>query len=77
MRLVAEIEGDLAAGVRLYPERVVSNDGITIIEGRFVNPPESPNHCPPGIALVLLGDTDRASRIHLHLSPRLPRTDDA
>src|SRR6185369_15884483 len=30
--LAAEIEADLAAGVRMRPERVMTNDGIAIIE---------------------------------------------
>lgn len=74
--LAAEIEADLAAGVRMRPERVMTNDGIAIIEGRFVNPPEAPHHCPPGIALVFLGTGERASRVHLHLAPRPPRASD-
>ncbi len=74
--LAAEIESDLAAGVRLDIERVMTNDGIAVVEGRFANPPESPHHCPPGIALVLFGANARASRIHLHLAPHVPRADD-
>lgn len=71
--LAAEVESDLAAGVLLHPERVMSSEGITIVEGRFANPPESPDHCPPGAAFVVFGRGDRASRLHLHLAPRLPR----
>lgn len=71
--LAAEIDGDLAAGVRLDPTRVLASDGIAVLEGRFVNPPESPDHCPPGIAVALFGIDERASRIRLHLSPRPPR----
>jgi RNA polymerase sigma factor (sigma-70 family) len=74
--LAAEVEGDLAAGVHLVPERVMSAEGVTVVEGRFVNPPESREHCPPGAAFVLFDADDRASRIHLHLAPRLPRLDD-
>jgi RNA polymerase sigma-70 factor (ECF subfamily) len=54
---------------------VISAEGIAIVEGRFLNPPESPDHCPPGIALVLFGDEDRAERVHLHLSPRPPASE--
>ena len=71
--LAAEIESDLAAGVRLHAERVITHDGIAVVEGRFVNPPHAPNHCPPGVALVVFDGDDLASRIRLHLSPRLPR----
>ena len=71
--LAAEIDGDLFAGVRLDVERVVGSGGITVVEARFVNPSSAPDHCPPGIALVLAGLAERPSGIHLHLAPRPPR----
>jgi len=74
--LVAEIEGDLAVGVRIDLERVMTNDGIAVVEGRFVNPPEAPDHCPPGVALVMFGSDRRTSAIRLHLAPRAPRPDE-
>jgi len=74
--LAAEIEDDLDAGVRLEPERVLSGNGIEILEGRFVNPPENPHHCPPGIAVVLFGDDDKKSGARLHVANRLPRADE-
>jgi RNA polymerase sigma-70 factor (ECF subfamily) len=72
--LAAEIEGDLAAGVRLDVSRVLANEGVVVVEGRFANPPESPDHCPPGIALVLFESDARARGIRMHLAPRPPRT---
>ena len=74
--LVAEIEGDLAVGVRIELERVMTNDGIAVVEGRFVNPPEAPGHCPPGVALVMFGSDDRTRAMRLHLAPRVPRPDE-
>ena len=74
--LVTEIEGDLAVGVRIDLERVMTNDGIAVVEGRFVNPPEAPDHCPPGVALVMFGSDRRTSAIRLHLAPRSPRPDE-
>lgn len=76
VHLAAEIDGDLEAGVRLEPERVLAGGGIEILEGRFVNPRENPSHCPPGISVVLLGDDDRKSGARLHVAPRLPRVDE-
>jgi RNA polymerase sigma-70 factor (ECF subfamily) len=73
VHLAAEINGDLEAGVRLEPERVLSGGGIEILEGRFVNPAENPDHCPPGVAVVLLGHDDRKSIARLHVAARLPR----
>jgi RNA polymerase sigma-70 factor (ECF subfamily) len=74
--LAAEIEADLAAGVRLDIARVVSHDGLAVVEGRFVNPPDAIDHCPPGIALVLFQAGARPTRIRMHLAPRPPRAAD-
>ena len=73
--LAAEIDGDLAAGVRIDLERVMTHDGIAVVEGRFVNPPHAPDHCPPGIALVLLGRGERMTTIRLHLATRAPKAE--
>jgi len=62
--------------VRIDLERVMTNDGIAVVEGRFVNPPEAPDHCPPGVALVMFGDDDRTWAMRLHLAPRAPRADE-
>jgi RNA polymerase sigma-70 factor (ECF subfamily) len=70
--LSREIEGDIEANVRLEPTRVISTDGIAVVEGRLINPPETPNRCPPGIAFVIFGGDGKASRIRLHLSARVP-----
>jgi RNA polymerase sigma factor (sigma-70 family) len=72
--LADEINDDLEVGVRLDLERVMTNDGIVVVEARFVNPAEAPAHCPPGIAMVLSGDGEMTSSIRLHLSPRPPRS---
>jgi len=74
--LAAEIEADLAVGVRIELDRVLTNDGIAVVEGRFVNPPEAPDHCPPGVALVMFGSDDRTRAMRLHLAPRAPRPDE-
>jgi RNA polymerase sigma-70 factor (ECF subfamily) len=71
--LASEIEGDLEHGVRLEPTRVISSDTIAVVEGCFVNPPEDPEHCPPGIAFVVFGRRDRGTHIRLHIAPRPPK----
>lgn len=71
--LAAEIDADLEAGVRLEIARVMTHDGLAVVEGRFVNPPENPAHCPPGIGLVIVGNGEKASGVRLHLAPRAPR----
>jgi RNA polymerase sigma-70 factor (ECF subfamily) len=74
--LAAEVDDDLEAGVRLDVARVMASDGVAVVEGRFVNPSTAPDHCPPGIALVLFETDARATAIRLHLAPRSPRADD-
>lgn len=74
--LAQEIEGDLAAGVRLDVQRVIANREIVVVEGSFTNPVEHPAHCPPGIAMVLSHRAAHADAIRLHLAPRPPRADD-
>jgi len=74
--LASEIDGDAKAGVRLEPQRVLGTGPVIVIEGSFVNPPEDPFHCPPGVALVIFRQAGRARRLHLYLSPRPPRIAD-
>ncbi len=71
-----EIDSDTEAGVRLEPRRVLSAGRITVIEGAFLNPPEDPFHCPPGVALVVFHQHGVAQHLHLHLSSRPPRLED-
>jgi RNA polymerase sigma factor (sigma-70 family) len=71
--LAAEVDEDLAAGVKLRPRRVIASGDLTVIEGVFENPPEDPLHCPPAIALVLFHQRGRTVRLHLHLAPRPPQ----
>lgn len=71
--LAWEVDSDTKAGVRLEPQRILSARHVTVIEGLFVNPPEDPFHCPPGVVLVIFQRDGKARRLHLHLSPRPPR----
>lgn len=67
-----EIERDFDAGVVMQPERVLASGDVSVLEGRFINPPHDPFHCPPGLALVMQHRAGRVSRLHLYLSPRPP-----
>lgn len=71
-----EARSDHDAGVLLEPQRVLSAGNVSVIEGRFVNPPEDPFHCPPGVAFVVFRRDEMVRRLHIHLSPRPPRIDD-
>ncbi|WP_257166148.1 sigma-70 family RNA polymerase sigma factor [Bradyrhizobium sp. SRS-191] len=74
--LAQEIREDQEAGVLIEPQRIFGAGNISVIEGRFFNPPEDPFHCPPGFAFVIFRRSGRAKRLHIHLSPRSPRIDD-
>jgi RNA polymerase sigma-70 factor (ECF subfamily) len=74
--LQREIEGDFDDGVVLSPQRLLASGNVSILEGRFLNPPHSPQHCPPGLALVMFHDRGRIARMNLHLSPRPPNERD-
>lgn len=76
MHLAAMVEEDAKAGVSTDPQRVLSSGNVAVLEARFINPPENPHHCPPGLALVLFQRDDKAYRLHVHLSPRPPSTGD-
>jgi len=73
--IATDIDTTIDSGVRLEPARVLTSDGVAFVEGRFVNPPEDPEHCPPGIAFVVYGsDDENASGIRIHLAARPPRS---
>ncbi|MGJ5181657.1 RNA polymerase sigma factor [Bradyrhizobium oligotrophicum] len=74
--LTQEIRDDHEAGVLIEPQRIFGTGNISVIEGRFCNPPEDPFHCPPGVAFVVVRRSGQAKRLHIHLSPRSPRIDD-
>ena len=66
-------EQDLADGVRQRLLHVVTSAGITVVEKEFVNPPDDPDHCPPGVTDVLFhhgGEVVRHARAYFE-----PRTD--
>lgn len=71
--LANEIISDIAAGVTLQANRMFTADRIAVVEARFINPPDDPWHCPPGVAMVLVGDRHRITHMRLHFSARPPR----
>jgi RNA polymerase sigma-70 factor (ECF subfamily) len=71
-----EIEGDFDDGVIMSPQRVLASGNVSVLEGRFLNPADKPDHCPPGLAMVMFHDDSQITRINLHLSPRPPQPED-
>jgi len=74
--LQQEIESDFDDGVIMSPQRVLASGNVSILEGLFRNPADKPDHCPPGLALVMFHDGSQIKRINLHLSARPPRDAD-
>jgi len=70
IRQMCEQDLDDGIGARLVD--VVSSAAITVVESRFVSPPDDPLHCPPAVTQVLFHDgTDqvRCSLGYFHLRP--------
>ena len=64
-------EQDLGHGIGARLADVISSAAITVIESRFVNPPDDPQHCPPGVTQVLFHDgTDQVRRSLGYFHPR-------
>lgn len=67
------VEEDRQDGVGFEPVQVVAGRGITVFEARFVNPPDDPLHCPPGITQVHFHAAGVTRRMVWHRAPREPR----
>ena len=64
-------EQDLEDGIGTRLVDVVSSAAITVTEFEFVNPPDDPQHCPPGATQVLFHDgTDQVRRSLGSFHPR-------
>ncbi|MFH8625956.1 RNA polymerase sigma factor [Streptomyces vietnamensis] len=68
--LVAGMEGDLSAGVRQRPANVIAGRSLVVWEMDLVNPPDAPDHCPPGVAWIMTLEGGRIDRVSLHHTPR-------
>jgi RNA polymerase sigma-70 factor (ECF subfamily) len=68
--VAAELEGDIEAGVRFGLDQVIAGAGVTILEGRFINPTWDPFHCPPQTTHVYRHDGDAINSIRLYFGPR-------
>jgi RNA polymerase sigma factor (sigma-70 family) len=57
---------DLDSGVRFMPNSVINSNKLVIVEGPIINPPETPNHCPPFGSMVLFHHHGMVHRAHIH-----------
>ncbi|MFF4902830.1 RNA polymerase sigma factor [Streptomyces sp. NPDC001068] len=72
--LLAGMDGDLAAGVRQRPLHVVAGRSLVVWEMELINPPDDPDHCPPGVAWIITLDGGRFDQVSLHHSARRANT---
>lgn len=75
VHIEADFGGDVAAGVRLDAVNVVHSGSVSVLEGRLINPPDDPFHCPPAATLVAFYSGPQAqhiAKLHIYLAPRLP-----
>jgi RNA polymerase sigma factor (sigma-70 family) len=68
--LLAELEEDLEAGIKLHPTNVLASKGMTVMEGDFENPPHAPFHCPPATSMVFFHRDGAIRRVRRHFAPR-------
>ncbi|MEE4543173.1 sigma-70 family RNA polymerase sigma factor [Streptomyces sp. V4-01] len=68
--LLAGMDGDLALGIRQRPVHIVAGRSLLVWEMDLVNPPDRPDHCPPGVAWIMTLAGGRVDRISLVHTPR-------
>ncbi|AWS48694.1 sigma-70 family RNA polymerase sigma factor [Streptosporangium sp. 'caverna'] len=71
--MIRGMESDLAHGVRQRIVNVVSSGDLMIWEAELINPPDNPDHCPPGVVWLHLLRDERVRRLRLfHPRPARP-----
>jgi len=59
------MDSDLTAGVRQRLVQAVASRDVTIWTMDLVNPPDNPEHCPPGVVWVMTRRQGRVAKIRL------------
>ncbi len=59
-----------AMGVKIHLERVIASVGVTVLEARFENPADVPEHCPPATTQVFLHPDGQTRNILLAFAAR-------
>ncbi|MBU3868177.1 sigma-70 family RNA polymerase sigma factor [Streptomyces sp. 4503] len=68
--LLTGMDSDLSAGVRQRPANVIAGRSLIVWEMDLINPPDAPDHCPPGVAWIMTLDGGRIDRLSLYHTPR-------
>ena len=74
---MAGVCDDMAVGMRLRVLDVIAGRDITVVEGRFENPPDDPAHCPVATTQVYLHAGHAVRSIRLHFGPGAEPTEHA
>ncbi|MFF2523132.1 RNA polymerase sigma factor [Streptomyces liangshanensis] len=67
--LIRGMAGDLEAGVHQRFVSAVTSRDITIWEMDLLNPPDSPDHCPPAVAWLMTNRNGRMRELRLFHAP--------
>ena len=59
------MDSDLSVGVRQRLVQAVASRDVTIWTMDLVNPPDNPEHCPPGVVWVMTRRQGRVAKIRL------------
>jgi RNA polymerase sigma-70 factor (ECF subfamily) len=63
---VRGMDSDLMAGVRQRFRNAVASRDLIIWEMELLNPPDNPDHCPPGVAWLMRQRQGRITEVRLY-----------
>ncbi|EYT81830.1 RNA polymerase subunit sigma-24 [Streptomyces sp. Tu 6176] len=72
--ILVGMDSDLSAGVRQRPRHVVAGRSLVVWEMDLINPPDAPDHCPPGVAWIMSLRDGRIGELRLVHAPRTADT---
>lgn len=67
-----EIDGDIETGTLSHPVRIHTSGNVSIIDCKVTNPPDQPDRCPVGFALVVCRQGDLTHRAYMYPGQRIP-----
>lgn len=72
----ASLEDDMRAGVRMQPTAVFASGSVTVLEAILLNPPETPDRCPPATCQVHFRPGGRTTHVRLFFAARGAKSGD-
>lgn len=68
--MLRDFQDDIRVGIQVSNHSILSTGKITIVDSRFINPPDHPDHCPPAGAIVHYHDANKTWQVRYHHAPR-------